>query len=411
MSLDHITHLSCVLCDKRLDRAALGTCPECGPAGTLEVRYDIEAAKTRMNRASLAADPDPSVARYRAILPIPLDAPLPPLPVWRTPLIKAGRFPWKGGELWIKDDSRLPSSSFKDRATVVAVTRALSERASGIICASTGNAASSLAAFSAAAGLPAVILVPKSAPKPKLAQVLISGARVLPVDGNYDAAFDLSMELAPKLGYFLRSTGVNPVLAEGKKTCALEIAEQFDWQPPEVVAVSVGDGCIISGLAKGFSDLVELGLIERAPRLLGVQAEGSAALARAFERGLDRPEPISATTIADSISVDLPRDGARALRGVRACGGRFITVSDDEILAAMKALASSAGVFAEPAGATAAAGLTRLAEEGGLAPGERACAVVTGSMLKDTKSALRAIGGLPEPVAPTVEAAMAALNG
>jgi len=406
--MDHILGYRCVRCGVERPEVGPGWCVDCGPLGTQTVLYDFELVASRISKASLAADPDPSPFRYRALLPLPADAPRLPLEPWRTPVIMAPRLGFPG-ELAIKDDGRLPSSSFKDRATFVAISRALASGSRGIVCASTGNAASSLAAFAAAAGIPATILVPAAAPRPKLAQVLIAGARVIPVDGSYDDAFDLSLELAAALGLELRSTGVNPYLAEGKKTAALEIAEQYDWEPPDVIAVSAGDGCIIAGLAKGFLDLKALGWIEKLPRLIGVQAEGSAALTRAFKAGLKEPESVQASTLADSISVNLPRAGIQALAGVRACAGEFITVSDEEILGAMRSLAAATGIFAEPAGATAVAGLLSLGARGGLT-GQRCLAINTGSMLKDTASALRALGELPAPVPKNLDAVLERLS-
>jgi threonine synthase len=381
-------------------------CATCGPEGTLDVHYDLSAAGEALRREFADPRATRSSWRYRAILPVDDAGPFPLLEVGPTPLLKVPEARAPGGlsNLLIKDEGRNPTASFKDRATQVAVARALQSGSPGLLCASTGNAASSLAGFCAAEGLRAVILVPKSAPLPKLAQLLVYGAEVLPVDGTYDDAFDLSMEAAPLLGLDLRSTGVNPYLGEGKKTAALELAEQLDWKLPEYVAVSVGDGCIIGGLAKGFSDLVGAGLIPKAPKLIGVQSEGSNALAAAWERGDDAPTAISAKTVADSISVDLPRDGRKALRAVRQTEGRFVTVTDAEILEAMKDTARACGVFTEPAGATAVAGLVRLVRDGTIQADTPCVAICTGSGLKDTASALKAAGGLPEPIAPTLAA-------
>ncbi|MCA8922138.1 MAG: threonine synthase [Planctomycetes bacterium] len=387
------------------------TCPACGPEGTLDVHYDLDAA-----RVAFARDlEDPALTgvwRYRALLPVADDGPRPPLQVGPTPLLRLDPARAPGGfrALWVKDDGRLPTASFKDRATSVAVARALEAGAPGLLCASTGNAASSLAGFCAAAGLRAVILVPRSAPRAKLAQLLVYGAELFPVAGTYDDAFDLSLPAAEALGLMLRSTGVNPYLAEGKKTGALELAEQFAWDLPEWIAVSVGDGCIVSGLYKGFKDLVAIGRIPRVPKLLGVQAAGSDALTRAWEAGLDAPAQVEAKTCADSISVDRPRDGRKALRAIRESGGAFLRVSDEAILAAMPALARASGVFSEPAGAAALAGLLRAKDEGLLDADTPCVAWVTGSGLKDADAAIRAAGGVPEPIEPTLEALEAALR-
>lgn len=407
--MGHVIGLSCVACGQSVSDEHLW-CPDCGSTGTLDVHYDLEAAGAAL-RASLPAAPR-DWWRYEALLPLKPGGPRPPLSLGATPLLAVDPARAPGGltRLLVKDEGRNPTASFKDRATSVAVARALERGSPGLLCASTGNAATSLAGFCAAAGLRAVILVPASAPRPKLAQLMVYGAELVCVDGNYDAAFDLSLEAAPALGLDLRSTGVNPYLGEGKKLCALELCEQLEWDPPEVVAVSVGDGCIIGGLAKGFKDLHGAGLIPRVPRLIGVQAAGSNALAQAFARGDLAPTPIAAKTLADSISVDLPRDGRKALRAVRESGGTFVEVSDEAILAAQVQLARATGVFAEPAAATAVAGLRALVERGELARDARCVAILTGHGLKDTEAALKATGGLPAPTPATLEAVLARVS-
>lgn len=398
--MGHVIGRSCVICRAEPADGAALWCPACGPEGTLEVRYDLRAAAVALRRDLADPRAPRGLWRYRALLPVADDGPRPPLEVGPTPLVPVAPERAPGGlrRLLIKDEGRNPTASFKDRATAVAVARALEEGVLGLLCASTGNAASSLAGFCAAAGLRAVILVPAAAPRPKLAQLVVYGATLVPVRGTYDQCFDLSLEAAPRLGLALRSTGVNPYLGEGKKSCALELCEQLAWDVPDVVAVSVGDGCIVGGLAKGFLDLHGAGLIERLPRLVGVQAEGSAALSRAFAAGAERAEPVEARTLADSISVSLPRDARKALRGVRACGGTFVTVSDEQILAALRDTARAAGVFTEPAGAAAVAGLVELVRRGDLDPAARCVAICTGSGLKDAESAFRAAGDVPPPI-------------
>ncbi len=253
------------------------------------------------------------------------------------------------------------------------VARAREIGAEVIVTASTGNAGAALAGMSAAVGQKAVIFAPKSAPPAKVAQLLVFGAKVILVDGTYDEAFDLTIKAAQEFGWYCRNTGYNPFTAEGKKTAALEIWEWYnqkkEWMAehgeavsdvPLTVFVSVGDGNIISGIHKGFKDLLALGWMEKMPRIIGVQAEGSAAIANAFHAGTEKIIPVSAKTIADSISVDLPRDGVRAVRAARETGGTYIQVSDEEILQAIAAL-GPLGIFAEPAGATAYAGLVRAA--------------------------------------------------
>jgi threonine synthase len=326
-------------------------------------------------------------------------------------------------QLWIKDDGRNPTASFKDRASAVVVARAQAIGAQTVVTASTGNAGAALAGMAAAAAQPAVILAPRTAPPAKVAQLLIYGARVMLVDGSYDQAFDLTVEAAQALGWYCRNTGYNPFTAEGKKTAALEICEQLteavgakdqsgrsaeQWTSPDVVFVSVGDGNIISGLHKGFRDLLELGWIPQMPRLVGVQAEGSAAIYRAFAAGSSEIQPVRAQTLADSISVDLPRDGLRALRAAADTGGTFLTVSDSAILDAIRELGMVEGIFAEPAAAAAYAGLVQAVRDGKVDPGQRIVVVLTGSGLKDVRAARQAAGEAVV-IEPTLSALRAAL--
>jgi threonine synthase len=211
------------------------------------------------------------------------------------------------------------------------------------------------------------------------------------VDGTYDNAFDLCLEATRTYGWYNRNTGFNPYLLEGKKTAALEIAEQLGWQTPDKVVVSVGDGCIIGGIWKGFHDLYQLGWIDKMPQLVGVQAEGSAAIKNAYESG-GPVVPVNAQTIADSISVDRPRAAGQALRGLRDTNGIMVSVSDDEILDAMRLLGRSEGIFGEPAGVTSLAGVLKLSREGRIAPDERVVTIITGNGLKDVETAISAVG-------------------
>jgi threonine synthase len=307
--------------------------------------------------------------------------------------------------LWIKDESRNPSASFKDRASSIVVARAREIGAEVVVTASTGNAGAALAGMAAAVGHQAVIFAPKTAPPAKIAQLLIYGARVLLVDGNYDAAFDLSVQAANEFGWYCRNTGYNPFTAEGKKTAAFEIWEQIQLPVGSkrlCVLVSVGDGNIISGLHKGFKDLHDLGMIDVMPRIFGVQSEGSAAIANAFNAGTEHIQPVSATTLADSISVDFPRDGLRALRAATQTNGAYITVPDDEIIAAIAEL-GKVGIFAEPAGSTSYAGLVQAVREGLIQPDDPVVVLNTGSGLKDIRAAMQAAGEAPI-IEPNLEA-------
>jgi threonine synthase len=303
-------------------------------------------------------------------------------------------------ELWIKDESRNPSASFKDRASALVMARAIEANFKTMIAASTGNAGAAMACMAASVGKQAVIIAPRSAPPAKVAQLLTFGARVVLVDGTYDQAFDLSIKASREYGWYNRNTGYNPYTVEGKKTAGLEIWEQVLLNRENAalnltIFIPVGDGNILSGVAKGFADLQSLGWIEKLPRLVGVQAEGSAAIYNAFKTGKDVIDPVSAKTIADSISVDLPRDGLRALKRVRQSGGYFLTVSDQEILQAIPTL-GKAGLFVEPAAAAAYAGLQSAIRQGLHQPDEPALVLCTGSGLKDVNAAMRA--GEPAPI-------------
>ena len=391
------------------------TCSACGLEGILEVRYRPEAGFTA---ADLAARPR-DLWRYRELLPVALSAAgsadtslVPPdLQVGWTPVYDAGRLADHLGirRLWVKDDGRNPTASFKDRASSLAVMAARQAGARTVACASTGNAASSLAGFAAATGLEAIIFVPERAPEPKVAQLTMFGARVLKVQDNYDRTWDLCQQACGQFGWYNRNAAVNPYLVEGKKTAGLEIAEQLGDDLPDWIAVSVGDGCTIAGVWKGLVEMHGLGLVPRLPRLLGVQAEGARAVADAFARGEDLVVG-GDDTLADSIAVGHPRNWRRAVRAVRESGGAFVCVSDAEILDAMRQLARKAAVFAEPAAAASLAGLGRAMREGVLAGRDTALALITGNGLKDTRSAIQAAGG-PTAIAPRLEAVAEALGG
>ncbi len=309
-----------------------------------------------------------------------------------------------------REDQGAPmtQAEFHARAWKAANAKARELGVEIITTASSGNAGAALAGLAAAAQMPAVIFVPQTAPQAKVAQLLMFGARVLLVKGSYDQAFDLCLAASEEFGWYCRNTAYNPYTVEGKKTAAFEICEQFTqlqiptpksqnakWVAPDRIFVSVGDGNIISGLWKGLRDLSALGWIDKMPRLMGVQAEGSAACYNAWRAGMTEVAPVEAHTIADSISVGLPRDGRRAVRAVGATNGAFLTVTDEEILAAMRDLARQAAVFAEPAGAAAHAGVVKAAREGLAKSDETVVCLITGNGLKDVASAMKAAGEAP----------------
>lgn len=401
------TFLSCALCAQQFAPEFRYVCPQCGPTGLLDIHYDYAAARSSFDALRRQQAP-PGLARYARLLPIQGPESLPPLLVGGTPLTAATALGMP--RLFVKEDNRNPTASFKDRASAVAIAVARDLHEPLITGASTGNAASSLAGLCASVGLQTVIFVPATAPEAKVAQLLVYGATVLLVDGTYDDAFELSLEATRRFGWYNRNTGYNPVCLEGKKTVSLEIWEDLGFRAPDAVLVSVGDGCIIGGIGKGFLDLQRMGLIEKLPRLYGVQAEGSSVLAKAFASGHVVPEP-QASTCADSICVGEPRVAAQALARVRESEGRFVVVSDAEIQAAQIRLARKTGVFGEPAGAAALAGLPPLLESGELRPDETVVAVVTGHGLKDIRGAMAAVENRPYPIGRDPSGLEAALAG
>lgn len=369
-------------------------CPDHGNDGILDVEYDYTAVAGEISREKLASITDFSQWRYRALLPVLPTTPVPGLHVGWTPLISSTRLADDLGvaHLHIKDDSRQPTGSLKDRASALAVMKAREAGARVITTASTGNAAAALSGMCASVNMPCVIFVPESAPKAKIAQLLAYGACVYLVQGTYDEAFELCLQAADKFGWYNRNTGYNPYMAEGKKTVAYEICEQLNWTVPDQIYVSVGDGCIISGLHKGFKDMLQLGWIDRLPRLMGVQSAGSDFMWQAAEQQADVYSfpAIEAATVADSISAGLPRDRIKAARAVSETSGSWIRVEDEAILSAIPRLASATGVFAEPAAAASLAGLEAALAMDLANAADNIVLLVTGNGLKDADATMKA---------------------
>ena len=377
------------------------SCPQCG--GNLDVVLDYERIRQKYQPEDITSRNDYSLWRYLPLLPIsdPGGDGTPLRYAGWTPLYSPPALKKKLGlqDLWIKDEGRNPTASFKDRASSVVVGRAREIHAEVVVTASTGNAGAALAGMSAAIGQKAIIFAPKTAPQAKIAQLLVYGAEVILVDGNYDSAFDLTIEAANEFNWYCRNTGYNPFTAEGKKTGALEIWEQIclkmeEDTKPLCVFVSVGDGNIISGLHKGFKDLVKLGWLKQMPRIFGVQSEKSAAIANAFFANTETITPVSATTLADSISVDLPRDGVRAVRAAKETGGAYVTVSDEEIIKGIGELGPY-GIFVEPAGSTAYVGLVKAISTGLIQENDPVVVINTGNGLKDIRAAMMAVHEAP----------------
>ncbi len=321
--------------------------------------------------------------RYRELLPLE-DGPIQyPLPVGGTPLLRVPelRRRLQLERLFIKDETRGPTGSNKDRATALVLEQALRMGMHTVTCASTGNVATSLAMGAAAAGLQAVVFVPAQVSEAKLQFMLLGGATVFKVAEGYEAAFQLSRAAAREFGWLDRNTGVNPVTLEAKKTVAFEIWEQLGGHMPDVAVAPVGDGPTLCALAKGFRELVLCGLAEKVPRIIGVQAVGCQPVKQSWEE--NRPvQPVLANTLADGIAVGAPVSGGAALRDVRASHGAFVAVSDDEMLAAIQTLAKYGGIWAEPAGAAAFTGLEEAVKQNLVTPEETIVVMVTGSGLK-----------------------------
>jgi threonine synthase len=399
----------CTLCGNTYERDEVRyLCPACGRdyrpgkplEGVLEVVFDAE----ELCAAANAETPDDDL-----FLPVERQF-FPPLEVGHTPFLTVPRLAreLRCAHLHVKNDAANPSGSLKDRASFLVAAEARRVGEHTIVAASTGNAASALAAVCASAGLEAIIFVPSSAPRAKLAQMILYGARVVPVEGTYDDAFALSLEYSAQVGGLNRNTAYHPLTIEGKKTAGLEIFRQNHNIVPDVIVVPVGDGVIISGVHKAYLDLRNAGIIERLPRLLGVQAEHSDAIHRFVQSGTysDAPSPV---TIADSISVRTPSNAYLARKAIQDSAGATVTVSDDAILDAQGLLARTTGLFAEPAAAASVAGVKRALELGLIEGHEAIVLLVTGHGLKDVDAALKRVV-MPSPVPADLASARAFLD-
>lgn len=392
--MQHVKYGKCVRCGRTY--AATPSLTNCACGGILDIVYDYDLIKKTFTKKTLAEREERSMWRYRELLPVEKNTPAPPLRVGWSPLYETPRLAERLGiaKLWVKDDGLNPTASLKDRASSMAVAKAYEAGAKIIACSSTGNAASSLAGNAAAAGMQTYIFVPSRAPKGKVAQLLTFGATVISVEGSYEETFELSKAAIQKWGWYNRNAAINPYLSEGKKTVALEIAEQLGWKMPDYLAISVGDGCTIAGVWKGFRDLYAIGWIDRLPRLISAQAEGCHPLNRAIEE--NKPwRPMEEDTLADSIAVGVPRNADKALLAIRESNGLTVNVTDEEIMAAQRLLGTTCGVFGEPAGVTGTAGLKKLCEQGKIPKDATVVSVVTGNGLKDVANAIKFCG---EPI-------------
>jgi len=386
-------------------------CPYCGIEGTLDVTYDMKIVKNQLTKEYLKDNEDKNIWRYMPILPLESKVGVTPLQIGWTPIYKENKLEkiLNIKNVYIKDEGRNPTASFKDRATAVGVAKAIELKKDIMCAASTGNAASSLSGFAACMGIKNYIFVPKNIPEAKLTQLLVFGSNVILVDGDYDAAFDFCIKAVEHFGWYNRSCAINPYLAEGKKTAAFEICEQLDFKVPDKVIMSVGDGCSISSVWKGFKEFYDIGLIDKLPTMVSVQADGSNPVNRSFRKGIRKFDYIPPVTIADSISVGIPRNGYKALNTLKESKGMAVDVSDEEILGAITTLARKTGVFGEPAGVASFAGLLKLVEQGAIGKDETVVIVVSGNGLKDIKSAQKAVT-MPKLIEPNLNSLISYLN-
>jgi threonine synthase len=394
----------CINCEKEYSsEEILYLCPVCSnsqpelpPKGVLKILYDYDALRQkRIDFDRL------SHTNYLDLLPIKSLDSLPPLRIGNTPMYQINQIENKKLPfgLYLKDDSQNPTFSFKDRASSLVSAFAKEQSIETIITASTGNAGSSLAGICAANNQKAIVVIPSTAPIAKLSQVMMCGASVIPVKGNYDEAFDLSVKATEHFGWYNRNTAFNPITIEGKKTVSFEIFQQLSGTIPDRVFVPVGDGVIISGIYKGFEDLLRLNIIDRIPTIVAVQSKGSDNLIRNLNSNSFRIK--SSNTIADSISVDYPRNFYMTRKFIHQYGGEYITIADDEILNASHQLACNTGIFAEPAAAAAFAGFLKFFKRNSLGSGTKNVVLLTGSGLKDIQS-VQPVLNLPQPIDPSI---------
>ncbi len=386
-----ILNLQCINCGKEHKTSETDfVCTACG--GNLEVNYDYKLISKRFSIGKLKDNREYNMWRYMDLLPIDDHDKVPNVHVGWTPLYRCKKLAKELhiSNLFIKDEGRNPTGSIKDRGSAVAVARAVELDKEIIADASTGNASDSLACLTASLPMKSVIFAPTSVPEPKLVQLLVYGAEVIAVEGSYDEAFELCKQTVEQYGWYSRAAGFNPYTREGKKTCAFEICEQLEWEAPDKVIVAVGDGTILCGLWKGFVDFAKLGIIESMPQMIAVQAQGSAAIKEAFDEKREVCS-VKAHTVADSILVNYPRDAALAMQALEESHGFAVSVTDEEIIAAIPELARKANIFAEPAGAATYAALKKLVAEGKIEHDESVCLIIGGNGLKDTDSALKAV--------------------
>lgn len=394
--MKYVKGFKCTICGTFYDKKDnIMTCPSCGEKGILDIIYNYDLMKKEVTKEYFKNNKDFTMLRYTPLMsinPIQFDT----LKVGWTPLYKTLNLGKKLGlsSLYVKDEGLNPTASLKDRASLVACLKAIENHQETICCSSTGNAASSLAGNAAKLGLKSLIFVPKRAPIGKIAQLVTYGANLIKIDGDYKQTFNASKVAIDKFGLYNRNAAINPHLVEGKKTVALEIAEQLDFQRIDNIIISVGDGCSIGAVYKGFYDLFSLNLIPSIPRIIGVQSEGCSPFYTAWKNNKELEET-EENTIADSIAVGIPRNPVKGMKAVVNTDGIFITVSDDEILEATSILGASEGIFTEPAASASVAGLIKMVKENKLNKDDITVVIGTGNGLKDQSSILSRVEEVP----------------
>jgi len=391
--MTYVTQYRCTKCQSLYDYDPhMNVCSKCEDSGILDIEYDYQAIKKVFNPTTLKNEKNDSIWRYLPLLPVEKTYTKDTLKVGWTPLYQSKHLKdkYRVKALYFKDDGMNPTQSLKDRASVIACVKALELNHEVIACSSTGNAASSLAGQAAKLGLKTVIFVPKRAPTGKLTQLMAFGAKLIKVNGDYKKAYQLSKEAIDHYHWYNRNAAINPHMVEGKKTVALEIAEQLDFHLTDWIIISVGDGCSIAGVYKGFYDLLQLGMIDKIPKLIGVQSEGC----RPFYDAFHQQKPITEAeenTIADSIAVGIPRNPIKGLNAVKKSQGTFVKVRDDEIMEALIELGHQEGIFSEPAAAASYAGFIKAKKDHIIQDDDTVTVIVTGNGLKDTKNVLKSM--------------------
>ncbi len=384
--------LKCRECGREYPAEPVHVCEFC--FGPLEVVYNYDEIKAAISRESIAAGPA-SIWRYAELLPVSPGAPRIDLGVGYTPLVKADNLGRKLGlnNLYLKNDTQNPTYSFKDRVVSVALTRAKEFGFEVAACASTGNLANSVAAHAAQAGMKAYVFIPADLEQGKILTTAVYGPNLVAVNGNYDDVNRLCAEIAGEYKWAFVNVNIRPYYAEGSKTIAYETAEQLDWRAPDHVVVPIASGSLLTKVKKGFDEMAKVGLIEaRETRISGAQADGCSPVATAFKANTEIIKPVKPHTIAKSLAIGNPADGYYALDAVRSTAGAIESSSDEEIVAAMRLLAETEGIFTETAGGVTVAALKKLAETGKIDSDELTVAYVTGLGLKTLEALVGVVG-------------------